>query len=124
MLAKDGTFVERKLAAILAADVAGYSRLMEISYKRGWALRVLGKHEDSLAAFKQADVSSDAPLNMAINLLRLGRTDEAKVQVKLMLEKNDPKFTQAKWREGYFYSDPSIVEAEVADLAKAGLPEK
>ena len=28
-----------------------------------------------------------------------------------MLEKNDPKFTQAKWREGYFYSDPSIVEA-------------
>ena len=35
MLAKDGTFVERKLAAILAADVAGYSRLMEISYKRG-----------------------------------------------------------------------------------------
>ena len=41
-----------------------------------------------------------------------------------MLEKNDPKFTQAKWREGCFYSDPSIVEAEVADLAKAGLPEK
>ena len=29
MLAKQGTFVERKLAAILAADVAGYSRLME-----------------------------------------------------------------------------------------------
>ena len=30
MLAKEGTFVERKLAAILAADVAGYSRLMEL----------------------------------------------------------------------------------------------
>jgi hypothetical protein len=30
----------------------------------------------------------------------------------------------AKWREDYFYSDPSIVEREVADLAKAGLPEK
>ena len=29
MLAKDGTFIERKLAAILAADAAGYSRLME-----------------------------------------------------------------------------------------------
>ena len=50
--------------------------------------------------------------------------DEAKAQVKLMLEKNDPKFTQAKWRQGYFYSDPSIVDAEVADLANAGLPEK
>ena len=30
MLAKEGTFIERKLAAILAADVAGYSRLMEL----------------------------------------------------------------------------------------------
>ena len=30
MLAKEGSFVERKLAAILAADVAGYSRLMEL----------------------------------------------------------------------------------------------
>jgi len=36
-----------------------------------------------------------------------------------MQEKNDPKFTQATWRQAYFYSDPSIVEAEVADLAKA-----
>ena len=68
--------------------------------------------------------SGDAPLNMAIDLVRLGQMDEAKAQVKLMLEKNDPKFTQAKWRQGYFYSDPSIVEGEVADLAKAGLPEK
>jgi hypothetical protein len=50
--------------------------------------------------------------------------DEAKAQVKLMLEKNDPKFTQAKWHQGYFYSDPSIVDGEVGDLAKAGLPEK
>ena len=96
----------------------------DMHYKRGWALRLLGKYEASVAAFKQADMSGDAPLNLAIDLVRLGRIDEAKAQVKLMLEKNDPKFTQAKWREGYFYSDPSIVEAEVADLANAGLPEK
>ena len=96
----------------------------DMYYKRGWALRLLGKYEASVAAFKQADMSGDAPLNLAIDLVRLGRIDEAKAQVKLMLEKNDPKFTQAKWREGYFYSDPSIVEAEVADLANAGLPEK
>ena len=69
-------------------------------------------------------MSGDTPLNIAIDLVRLGRIDEAKAQVKLMLEKNDPKFTQAKWRQGYFYSDPSIVEREVADLATAGLPEK
>jgi adenylate cyclase len=94
------------------------------NYLRGWALRVLGKPEDSLAAYKLADMNGDTPLNLAIDLVRVGRIDESKAQVKLMLEKNDPKFSQAKWRQGYFYSDPSIVEAEVADLAKAGLPEK
>jgi hypothetical protein len=72
----------------------------------------------------QADMSSDTPLNIAIDLVPLGRIDEAKAQVRLMLEKNDPRFTQEKWRQGSFYSYPSIVEAEVADLAKAGLPEK
>jgi adenylate cyclase len=97
---------------------------MDMNYKTGWALRLLGKYEDSLAAFRQGITFGDAPLNRAIDLVRLGRMDEAKAQVKLMLEKNDPKFTQAKWRQGYFYSDPSIVEAEVADLAKAGLAEK
>ena len=97
----------------------------DLSYKKGWALRVLGKYEDSMSAFKQSFYpGEDSPLNMAIDLVRLGRIDEAKAQVKRMLEKNDPKFTQAKWREGYFYSDPSIVDGEVADLAKAGLPEK
>jgi adenylate cyclase len=93
-------------------------------YNKGWALRLLGKYEDSIAAYKQAPMWGDTSLNIAIGLVRLGRIDEAKAQVKFMLEKNDPKFTQAKWREGYIYSDPSIVEAEVADLVKAGLPEK
>jgi adenylate cyclase len=99
--------------------------LKDWQYARGWALRLAGKYEDSLAAFKQADMSGgDAPLNIAIDLVRLGRIDEAKAQVRSYLEKNDPSFTQAKWRQGYFYSDPSIVDGEVADLAKAGLPEK
>ena len=96
----------------------------DMNYTRGWALRILGKNEESLAAFKQGWQDGDAPLNMAIDLVRIGRIDDAKAQVKLMLEKNDPKFSRTKWRQGYFYSDPSIVEAEVADLAKAGLPEK
>jgi TolB-like protein len=95
-----------------------------LSYNRGWALRVLGKAEESLAAYKQADMSVDTPLNIAIDLVRLGRINEARAQVRSYLEKSDPKFTPAKWRQGYFYSDPSIVEVEVADLAKAGLPEK
>ncbi len=96
----------------------------QMNYNRGWALRILGKFQDSLAAYKGSDMSWDTPLNVAIDLVRLGRIDEAKAQVRSYLEKSDPKFTQGKWRQGYFYSDPTIVDAEVADLAKAGLPEK
>jgi adenylate cyclase len=101
------------------------SATKDLAYKRGWALRMLGKPEDSLEAFKQADYPGvDTPIQIAIALVRLGRIDEAREQVKVMLEKNDPKFTQAKWRQGFFYSDPTIGDTEVADLAKAGLPEK
>ncbi len=101
------------------------SATKDLAYKRGWALRVLGKPGDSLDAFKQADYPGvDTPIHIAIALVRLGRIDEAREQVKVMLDKNNPKFTQAMWRQGYFYSDPSIADGEVADLAKAGLPEK
>ena len=97
----------------------------DLNYKKGWALRLLGKYDDAIVALKQSYYPDwVSPLELAIDLVRLGRTDEAKAQVKLMLEKNDPKYTQSKWRQTTFYSDPSIVEAEVADLAKAGLPEK
>jgi adenylate cyclase len=45
-----------------------------MNYNRGWALRILGKPEDSLVALKQADMSSfDTPLQVAIGLVRLGR---------------------------------------------------
>jgi adenylate cyclase len=99
--------------------------LKQQNYNKGWALRLLGKYDDSIAAFRQSFYpDGDTPLQLAVALVRLGRIDEAKAQVKLMLEKNDPKFTQAKWKEGWFYSDPSIQGAEVADLGRAGLPEK
>ena len=59
----------------------------------------------------------------AIVLVRLGRDGEAKAELKKGLEIN-PAITQTKWREINFYSDPKILDNEVADLAKAGLPEK
>jgi hypothetical protein len=65
----------------------------------------------------------DIPMNIAVALVRLGRIDEASVEVKLAL-KNNPKLTGAIWRAGWFYSDPSIPDRDVADLAKAGLPGK
>ena len=94
------------------------------NYNKGLALRLLGKYEDSIAAFKQSFYPyGDVPLQVAMALVRVGRIDEAKAEVKVAL-KNDPKFTGAKWRTAWFYSDPSIMDREVADLAKAGLPEK
>jgi adenylate cyclase len=94
------------------------------NYNRGLGLRLLGKYEDSIAAFKQSFYpDGDTPLNVAIGLVRLGRIDEAKAEVKVAL-KNDPKFARARFRATWFYSDPSIPDREVADLAKAGLPEK
>ena len=64
-------------------------------YNRGLGLRLLGKYEDSIAAFKQSFYpDADIPLHIAIALARLGRLDEAKAEVKLAL-KNNPKFTGA-----------------------------
>jgi tetratricopeptide (TPR) repeat protein len=93
------------------------------NYNRGLGLRLLGKYEESMAAFKQSGYpDGDTPLHVAIALVRLGSIDEAKAEVKVAL-KSDPKFTGARFRATWFYSDPSIPDSEVADLAKAGLPE-
>ena len=42
----------------------------------------------------------------AIVLSRLGRNDEARQSLEKALA-IDPKLTQAKWRELFFYSDPA-----------------
>ena len=96
------------------------------NYKKGLVLRLLGKYEDSIATFRQSTTypDGDPPLHVAIALVRLGRIDEAKAEVRAFLVKTDPTYTGAKWRYGFYYSDPSIMDREVADLAKAGLPEK
>jgi adenylate cyclase len=91
---------------------------------RGWAYESQGKYEESLAALKlsRSDVFINLPLLMVIDLVNLNRLDEAKAMLAQAL-KLDPTFTQAKWRGITFYSDMSIVDREVAALAKAGLPE-
>jgi hypothetical protein len=91
--------------------------------KKGWALGVQEKYEESLAAFASSKPSPWRLLYMAIDLVGLNRLDEARSQVSKALQ-DEPSWTQAKWRDTSFYSDMSIVEREVAALAKAGLPEK
>ena len=97
----------------------------DLDFYRGWALAIEGKLDESLAALKEdrRDDTIFSPLMKAIVLSRLGRTEEAQQELKRALA-IDPKLTQAKWRELFFYSDPTIVEREVSDLASLGLPEK
>ncbi|MEX0814524.1 MAG: adenylate/guanylate cyclase domain-containing protein [Dongiaceae bacterium] len=92
---------------------------------RGWAYETQGKYEESLAALKlsKTDIFINLPLLMVIDLVNLNRLDEAKTMLAKALTL-DSTFTQAKWRDITFYSDMSIVDREVAALAKAGLPEK
>jgi tetratricopeptide (TPR) repeat protein len=108
------------LAKAAARDPGNRERL---NYGSGWAYLVQGDYEKAIAALKEGPNWVDMPILMAIAYVRLDRLDDARVAVKKALE-IDPAFTQAKWREGYFYSDPSILERQLADLGKAGLPEK
>ena len=97
----------------------------ELAFYRGWALAVDGKLEESMAALKEDHRRGSffTPMMKAIVLNRVGRTEDAAVELKNALAIK-PKFTQAKWRELFFYSDATIVEREIADLASLGLPEK
>ena len=116
---------DKALEWIDAATIRDPGSARDMNYNRGLALRILGKYEDSIAAFKQANYpDADTRIHLAIALVRLGRIDEATAEVRAYLGKNDPKFTGGAWRTAWFYSDPAIVDREVADLATAGLPEK
>jgi adenylate cyclase len=104
----------------IALDVAQRPWLY---YRLGLAYSLKGENEKAIEALKRSLQFVDMVLLIAISHLRLGHIDEAHAEYKRALTL-DPSFTQAKWREGYFYSDPSVVEGQIADLAKLGLPEK
>jgi adenylate cyclase len=113
--------LDRAMAMVDKAVAASPS--LDGNYRRAWIYHLTGEDEESLAALDKAFTFPDTPFLRAIGLARLGRLEDAQAEVKAALEKQ-PGFTQSIWREGYFYSDPSIVEREVADLARAGVPEK
>jgi tetratricopeptide (TPR) repeat protein len=92
---------------------------------RGLIYRLQGNYEQSVASYRSAgDIGwSYSRMSMAISLYHLGQVEEAKALVRTAL-KDSPDFTQALWRSGSVYSDPTIHDREVADLGKLGLPEK
>jgi tetratricopeptide (TPR) repeat protein len=92
---------------------------------RGLIYRLQGKYEQSVSEYRNAGEIRWPyhRMSMAISLYRLGHLEEAKAALQAAL-KLDPAFTQAIWRSGSVYSDPKILDDEITDLAKLGLPEK
>jgi TolB-like protein/class 3 adenylate cyclase len=111
------------------ADAEARDAGHKIGYEviRGLIYRLQGNYEQSVAIYGNAGDFDPGwsyhHLSMAISLYHLGRVDEAKAAVQAALKSN-PTFTQAVWRSGSVYSDPTIIDREVADLGKLGLPEK
>jgi tetratricopeptide (TPR) repeat protein len=103
--------MERKLTAILSADVKGYSRLM-------------GEDEEAIAALEKA-----LPLNLdllsthyflAVIYSELDRQEEAKTEVAAVL-RISPNFSLEALRQRLPYKDPIVLERFAAALRKAGL---
>ena len=90
---------------------------------KGWAQTTAEQYAESHETMKQSgDIFIQAPLLRAINAVRLGLPEEAKAEIGTAL-KMIPGFTAARWREIAFATDPAVLDRQIADLVKAGLPE-
>ncbi|RWI20431.1 adenylate/guanylate cyclase domain-containing protein [Mesorhizobium sp.] len=90
---------------------------------KGWALTAGGKYQDSAAVMEeQDDWVVHIPVIKAINFVNMGMLEEAKANIKKALE-FDPSWSAAKWREITFVDD-EVLDRQVSDLIKAGLPER
>ncbi|RWP11541.1 MAG: adenylate/guanylate cyclase domain-containing protein [Mesorhizobium sp.] len=90
------------------------------NYVRGFIFIVLGKNEEAVEVLKTTEFA-DAPLQLAIAYMRLGRQADARAAVEKML-KSTPGVTIQSWRQAWNFRDPSILDQAAADLARAGLP--
>lgn len=102
----------------IAGDAANAPYYRELL---GWALLLKGEYARSEEQLAQATALDNLPLLRAINAARLGRPDLAAERVTAAL-KDNPALTLERWRAANFYSDPALLEAQLADLAAAGLP--
>jgi len=92
-------------------------------YNKGHALTLLGKPEQAIETLKRAENWINTSGYLAINYVRLKKLAEAKAEVERLLTR-DPEFTTNIWREITPYRDREVLDNELLDLAKAGLPEK
>jgi adenylate cyclase len=90
------------------------------NYVRGFIFIVLGRNEDAVKVLETTEFA-DAPLQLAIADMRLGREAEAQAAVQKML-RTAPDATIQSWRQAWHFRDPSILDRAASDLARAGLP--
>jgi class 3 adenylate cyclase/TolB-like protein/tetratricopeptide (TPR) repeat protein len=95
-----------------------------------WIYYLTGNYEKSIEAAKRhnelsREFAADANAYMVASYVRLGRLEEARAAMKQALEA-EPEWNQLRERDHSLeqpYKDRSIAERELADLARAGLPE-
>jgi TolB-like protein/DNA-binding SARP family transcriptional activator len=111
-------------AIALLEEIRSRSRKFEDHWALTVAYYLVGDDERAIeTALEYRPSSLDRYVLLASSYARLGQMDEARAAIEKLLEL-DPQFTQEDVKENYLYSDPSILERQVADLGKAGLPEK
>jgi adenylate cyclase len=90
----------------------------------GNAYRLTGRYEDAISAFKvYGERSPGAGLvDLVLCYQQMGRITEAKASAQRLLAAN-PKFTIGNWRKTQFRNDVAQLEADVAALEVAGLPD-
>src|SRR5262245_20321243 len=103
--------MERKLTAILSADVAGYSRLM-------------GEDEEAIAPLQRLLSQSANHLGAHLTLVavysELGKDAEARAEAAEVLRIN-PQFTLEVHKQQVPIKEPATLERHIAALRKAGL---
>lgn len=122
VLVADGKY-EMALEWLARGEPREPGREDEYILQRALVYRLMGDYDGALAEYAKVPEPDIYPrLSRAIALVKLDRIDEAREAVREALVET-PDFTQATWREGSFYSDPAILDGEIAALAEAGLPE-
>jgi tetratricopeptide (TPR) repeat protein len=115
---------EQALDWLTISEARDPTRAARYHRDRAYVYRLMGRYEESVREYTCAGFLRPwFRLSLAIDYVRLGRLEEARAAVKELL-KVDPKFTLEMWRHGCHHKDPAVREAEIVDLARAGLPER
>ncbi|MCW8916586.1 MAG: hypothetical protein OQK24_12145 [Magnetovibrio sp.] len=120
--------VQRKLAAILAADMVGFSRQMQADEVRtlsgvlGHAYRYAGRFDEALEIL--SDYNRQSPgfglVDIILTYSYMGQGDKACQYIEALLEAR-PDFTVEAWTKTQNCIDPARLKRDQLALINAGL---